>query len=196
MSLPSSDGGARQPGANAFSRRAARRRRGARRRRPARRLWRLGLDGHQHGTAGSAKQSDSVFYWISHGAPGDQIWVLAENGASKAGPDLGVTVRTSLLNNNVQQQEEAITSAIAAKAAGIATTSPQAGVLKPLVRQAAAAGIPVLTMNVDDPDSGRLAFVGPNSFSVGQGWAQYLLDNKLIKAGDTVWLPVEQVGAA
>jgi ABC-type sugar transport system substrate-binding protein len=60
--------------------------------------------------AGStATKSGSVYYWISHGAPGDQIWVLALDGARKAGKDLGVTVRTSLLNNNVAAQEEAIT---------------------------------------------------------------------------------------
>lgn len=149
------------------------------------------------GTSGHGKSaSNSVFYWISHGAPGDQIWVLADQGATKAGTDLGVTVRTSLLNNNVAQQEEAITSAIAARAAGIATTSPQPGVLGPLLSKARAAGIPVVTLNVDDVNSGRLAFVGPASTDVGKGWAQYLVENKLVKSGDTVWLPVEQVGAA
>jgi simple sugar transport system substrate-binding protein len=131
-----------------------------------------------------------VYYWISHGAPGDQIWVLALRGARQVGKDLGVTVRTSLLNNNVAAQENAITSAIAAGAAGIATTSPQPHMLSPLVAQAKAAGIPVVTFNVDDPSSGRVAFVGPNSTDVGKLWAQYLVQNKLVKPGDTVFLPL------
>lgn len=137
-----------------------------------------------------------VYYWVSHGAPGDQIWVLALRGARQVAKDLGVTVRTSLLNNNVAAQESAITSAIAAGAAGIATTSPQPHMLSPLVARAKAAGIPVVTFNVDDPSCGRAAFVGPDSTDVGKLWAQFLVQNKLVKPGDTVFLPVEQAGAA
>jgi simple sugar transport system substrate-binding protein len=146
--------------------------------------------------ASPGSQGSSVYYWVSHGAPGDQIWVMALHGAQQAGKDLGVTVRTSLMNNNVAAQESAITSAIAADAAGIATTSPQANVLGPLVAQAKAAGIPVVTFNVDDASSGRTAFIGPNSIDVGKMWAQYLVQNKLVKPGNTVFLPVEQAGAA
>jgi simple sugar transport system substrate-binding protein len=142
------------------------------------------------------KRTGSVYYWISHGAPGDQIWVLALRGARQVGTDLGVTVRTSLLDNNVAAQENAITSAIAAGAAGIATTSPQPHVLGPLVAKAKAAGIPVVTFNVDDPSCGRVAFTGPNSTDVGKLWAQFLVQEKLVKPGDTVFLPVEQAGAA
>jgi ABC-type sugar transport system substrate-binding protein len=69
----------------------------------------------------ASKRTGSVYYWISHGAPGDQIWVLALRAARQVGTDLGVTVRTSLLNNNVAAQENAITSAIAAGAAGMAS---------------------------------------------------------------------------
>lgn len=42
-------------------------------------------------SAGPARQAGSVYYWISHGAPGDQIWVLALRGARQVGKDLGVT---------------------------------------------------------------------------------------------------------
>ena len=31
--------------------------------------------------------------------------------------------------------------------------------------------------------------------SVGRHWAQYLVDHKLVKAGDFVWMPVEVPGA-
>ncbi len=148
------------------------------------------------GSGSGARRSGSVYYWISHGAPGDQIWVLALRGARQVGKDLGVTVRTSLLNNNLAAQENAITSAIAAGAAGIATTSPQLHVLGPLVAKAKTAGIPVITFNVDDPSSGRVAFVGPNSADVGKLWAEFLVQNKLVKPRSTVFLPVEQVGAA
>ena len=31
---------------------------------------------------------------------------------------------------------------------------------------------------------------------VGRAWAQYLVDNKLVKSGDFVWMPVEVPGAS
>jgi simple sugar transport system substrate-binding protein len=137
-----------------------------------------------------------VFYWISHGAAGDQIWVLAVNGANAAAKDLDVTVRASFHNNDVASQVDAINAAIAARAKGIATTSPQPGVLKTLVRKAAARGIPVVTLNSDDPATGRIAYVGADLTEAGQIWANYLVTNKLVKAGDKVWLPVEAAGAS
>jgi simple sugar transport system substrate-binding protein len=120
-----------------------------------------------------------VFYWISHGAAGDPIWVLAVNGANAAAKDLGVTVRTSFHNNDVASQVEAINGAIAAGAKGIATTSPQPGVL-----------------NSDDPATARIAYVGADLTAAGKIWANYLLSNKLVKSGDKVWLPVEAAGAS
>lgn len=137
-----------------------------------------------------------VFYWISHGAAGDPIWVLAVNGANAAAKDLGVTVRTSFHNNDVASQVEAINGAIAAGAKGIATTSPQPGVLKKLVAKATARGIPVITLNSDDSATARIAYVGADLTAAGKIWANYLLSNKLVKSGDKVWLPVEAAGAS
>jgi len=136
------------------------------------------------------------YYWISHGAPGDQIWVIALKGAKQAASDLHVTVRTSMFNNDIPSQEEAITAAIVANAAGIATTSPAPNTLPKLVQKARNAGIPVVTFNADDTTADRIAFVGADLTAVGTTWAQYLVDNKLVKAGDSVFLPVEVAGAS
>lgn len=145
---------------------------------------------------GSTKGKGGTYYWVSHGAPGDQVWVLANKGAMQAGTDLGVAVHTSFHNNDVASQKEAISTAIAAKANGIATSAPQPNVLDDVVAQAIAAGIPVVMMNSDDPTTKRLAYVGANLTTAGTTWAQYLVDHNLVKSGDRVWLPVEAAGAS
>ncbi len=149
-------------------------------------------------TAASASQAATggkTFYWLSHGSASDQFWVLTVSGAEKAASDLGVTVKESFANGDVAAQKEAFNAAIAAKASGIATTSPQAGALTAEVAAAHAAGIPVVMFNTDDPATGRDAFVGASLQGAGTQWAKYLVDNKLVKAGDFVWLPVEAPGA-
>ena len=40
------------------------------------------------------------------------------------------------------------------------------------------------------------AYVGVDLAIVGKGWAQYLVDHKLVKSGDFVWMPVEVPGAS
>jgi simple sugar transport system substrate-binding protein len=136
-----------------------------------------------------------TFYWISHGSAGYPIWVYAINGANAAAQALGVSVKTSFHNNDVASQKEAFMAAIAAKADGIATSSPQDGALKEEVALAKSKGIPVVFFNTDDPTTGRDAFVGANLYSAGYQWAKYLIDRKLVKKGDKVWMPVEVPGA-
>ena len=143
----------------------------------------------------SAAPKKLVFYWISHGSAGYPIWVYAINGANAAAKSLGVTVKTSFHNNDVASQKEAFSAAIAAKADGIATSSPQDGALKDEVALAKSQGIPVVFFNTDDPSTQRDAFVGANLFQAGYQWAKYLVDHKLVKSGEKVWMPVEVPGA-
>ncbi|MFZ4615504.1 MAG: substrate-binding domain-containing protein [Rectinemataceae bacterium] len=147
--------------------------------------------------AGMATAADKklVFYWISHGSAGYPIWVYAINGANAAGKALNVTVKTSFHNNDVASEKEAFQAAIAAKADGIAVSSPQDGAFKNEVALAKSKGIPVVFFNTDDPATGRDAYVGANVFQVGFQWAKYLVDRKLVKSGDKVWMPVEVPGA-
>jgi simple sugar transport system substrate-binding protein len=145
--------------------------------------------------ARAASSSNQVFYWLSHGSSSDQIWAIANSGAVAAGRDLGVTVHTVFNNNDVARHEEAFTTAIAAKPAGIATSSPQPKVLDKLIAQAQSRGIPVVTFNTDDPASTRTAYVGADLLTAGKLWATYLVATKRLHAGDLVWLPVEVAGA-
>ena len=137
-----------------------------------------------------------TYFWISHGSPADPVWTYFLAGANMWAKDTGQTVKTSFFNGDVPSQQEAIRSAIAAKADAIVTTSPDPGSLVEVVKEARAAGIPVINFNTPDPKVGFNAYVGGDLGVVGRGWAQYLVDKGFVKSGDFVWMPVEVPGAS
>ena len=137
-----------------------------------------------------------TFYWISHGSPADPVWTYFLAGANAWAKDTGQSVKTSFHNGDVPSQQEAIRTAIAAKADGIVTTSPDPGSLVEVVKEARAAGIPVINFNTPDAKVNFTAYVGVDLAIVGKGWAQYLVDHGLVKSGDFVWMPVEVPGAS
>lgn len=139
--------------------------------------------------------SEKTFYWISHGSPTDPVWTYFLKGAEQFGTDTGIRVNTSFHSNDVPSHQEAIRAAIAAGANGICTTSPGPGTLVDVVDEAQAAGIPMINFNTKDETPKWKAYVGVDLKVVGRIWAQYLVDQKLVKAGDFVWMPLEVPGA-
>ena len=137
-----------------------------------------------------------TFYWISHGGPADPVWTYFLAGAKQWAADTGQTVNTSFHNGDVPSQQEAIRAAIAAKADAIVTTSPDPGSLVDVVKEARAAGIPVINFNTPDAKVNFNAYVGADLSVVGKGWAQYMVDHAGLKSGDFVWMPVEIPGAS
>ncbi|MGF6233768.1 simple sugar transport system substrate-binding protein [Inquilinus ginsengisoli] len=136
-----------------------------------------------------------TFYWISHGSPADPVWTYFLAGAKQWAADTGQTVNTSFHNGDVPSHQEAVRAAIAAKADGIVTTSPDPGSLIEVVKEAKAAGIPIINFNTPDPKAAFDAYVGGDNTTFGRNWAQYLVDKGLVKSGDFVWMPVEVPGA-
>lgn len=136
-----------------------------------------------------------TFYWISHGSPADPVWTYFLAGAKQWAKDTGNTVNTSFHSNDVASQQEAVRAAIAAKADGIVTSSPDPGSLVDIAKEANAAGIPIINFNTPDPKASFNAYVGGDNTIFGHNWAKYLVDHGLVKAGDFVWLPVEVPGA-
>jgi simple sugar transport system substrate-binding protein len=134
-----------------------------------------------------------TYYWISHGGPADPVWTYFLAGAEQWAKDTGQTVKTSFHNGDVPSQQEAVRAAIAAKADAIVTTSPDPGSLVEVVKEARAAKIPIINFNTPDPACDFNAYVGTDLHVVGAGWAQYLVDHKLVKE---VWMPVEVPGAS
>jgi simple sugar transport system substrate-binding protein len=137
-----------------------------------------------------------TFYWISHGGPADPVWTYFLQGAEAWSKSTGHTVNTSFHNGDVPSQQEAIRAAIAAKADGIVSTSPDPGSLVELVKEAKAANIPLINFNTPDPSADFAAYVGADLTVVGKGWAQYMVDKAGLKKGDFVWMPVEVPGAS
>ncbi len=137
-----------------------------------------------------------TFYILSHGGPSDPFWVDWNAGVTKACAELSVTCNVSFSNGDFAAQKEAFNAAIAARADGIATTAAQPGLWVEEVPAAAADGIPVVFYNTDDSAIPRLAYVGADLNAVGRMWAQYLVDHGHVKAGDTVFMPVEVPGAS
>lgn len=137
-----------------------------------------------------------TFYWISHGSPADPVWTYFLQGAEMWEKSTGQTVKTSFHNGDVPAQQEALRAAIAAGADGIVTTSPDPGSLTDIVKEAKAAGIPLINFNTPDPSANFQAYVGTDLIVTGKGWAQYLVDHDLVKKGDFVWMPVEVPGAS
>jgi simple sugar transport system substrate-binding protein len=147
-------------------------------------------------TPGQAQEEKKTFYLLSHGGPSDAFWLDWNAGATKACEQLNVTCNISFSGGDMAAQKEAFNSAIAAKPDGIGTTSAQPGLWNAEVKAAKDAGIPVVFFNTDDTATGRQAYVGADLRQAGVIWAKYLVDNKLVKQGDTVFLPVEVPGAS
>jgi simple sugar transport system substrate-binding protein len=141
-------------------------------------------------------QAKKVFYLLSHGGASDPFWVDWNASATKACRQLNVTCKISFSGGDMAAQKEAFDSALAAKPDGIATTSAQPGLWPKEVAEAKAEGIPVVFFNTDDPATGRLAYVGADLKETGVIWAKYLVDRKLLKRGDKVFMPVEVPGAS
>ncbi len=147
------------------------------------------------GIAG-AQDGKKTFYLLSHGGPSDAFWLDWNAGAEKACQQLAVDCKISFSGGDMAAQKEAFNSAIAAKPDGIGTTSAQPGLWNEEVKVAKAAGIPVVFFNTDDTATGRQAYVGADLRQAGVIWAKYLVDNKLVKEGDKIFLPVEVPGAS
>jgi simple sugar transport system substrate-binding protein len=154
----------------------------------------LALAGAALLVAGQAAEA-KTFYWISHGSPADPVWTYFLAGARQWAKDTGNTVNTSFHSGDVPSQQEAVRAAIAAKADGIVTSSPDPGSLVQVAKEANAAHIPIINFNTPDPKASFDAYVGGDNVAFGRHWAQYLVDKGLVKQGDFVWMPVEVPGA-
>ena len=154
------------------------------------------LAGVAFGSAAQAADGQKTFYLLSHGGPSDAFWIDWNAGATKACEQLKVTCKISFSGGDMAAQKEAFNSALAAKPDGIATTSAQPGLWTEEVKAAKAVGIPIVFFNTDDPATGRQAYVGADLKEAGAIWAKYLVDHKMVKQGDKVFLPVEVPGAS
>ena len=123
-----------------------------------------------------------------------RFFVPVRKGAEDAGQLFGAEVTyTGPPDFNIQKQIDFIRSAIAQNVDGIATTMPDPTAFNDVVKEAMDRGIPVIAVNADAPASGRLAYVGQNSYEAGVSMGEEIF--KVLRSGH-VLLCVRAAGMA
>jgi len=133
-------------------------------------------NGASGGSAAVAfKGSANETYYMVTFLSGIEYWKGVYAGMQAAAKDLGVkTVYTGASQYDINQEVTTMQQIIAKKPAGILVTSINAKAMTPVINQAIAAGIPVISFDSDAPDSNRYAYLGTSNFEAGQKAADYL----------------------
>ena len=96
--------------------------------------------------AGHANTPHYTIAMITHAAPGDTFWDIIRAGATAAAAKDNITLKYSN-NDDPTQQAQLIQDAINSHVNGIAVTDPDPAAICPAIKQARAAGIPVVMFN-------------------------------------------------
>ena len=151
------------------------------------------------GSSSSANSSFGVgggykFTMVNH-VTTNVFFTPTQNGASDACKLLGCSYNwTGSATSNVGEMVNSINGAISSKVDGIATSLISPTAFNKPVKKAIDAGIPVLAYNADEPNSGRLAYIGQDLFVSGQQMGQHIVD--LLPNGGEIGLFIATPGAA
>jgi len=106
----------------------------------------------------------------------NSFWIDLKVGGSDAAKALGVTFEfTGPTIYDVESQISTAIQVIATKPAGIILPVSTAAACTAVINQATKAGIPVITVDSDAPDSQRLCFIGTDHYQLGQTVGQQLV---------------------
>lgn len=106
----------------------------------------------------------------------DAFWQAVYRGAYEAGQKENIYVE--LLGDNLSKdygKEDLMRIAIASEVDGIIVTADESEEMSLLIDEAAAAGIPVVTLYEDNTHSGRCSFVGVGSYNLGREYGKQVL---------------------
>src|SRR5580704_13086805 len=118
---------------------------------------------------GCTRHSKSERYYLIATNLDVAYWKTASEGFQKAATEFGVTADTRGPGNfDPQAEVEEFRKAVAQKPAGILVSVASSQLLAPEIDAALAAGIPVITMDSDSPESKRLYFIGTNNLEAGR----------------------------
>lgn len=107
---------------------------------------------------------------VTHGAAGDAFWTVVKTGAQQAGKDMGDTINYQS-SGDPSTQAQQIDAAVNKKPDGLVVSMANPEALRTAVQRAVAAGIPVITINVGQPQSaqyGALSHIGSDETLAGQ----------------------------
>jgi ribose transport system substrate-binding protein len=138
-------------------------------------------------TGCGARHSDKEVYYLIATNINLPYWQTAAAGFKASAAQYHVTAKVAGPDTYDPKAELAeLHSAIAAKPAGILISVADASVLQSEIDAAVNAGIPVITMDSDDPGSRRLYFIGTNNLEAGEMGARRLIQ-KLGGKGNVVF---------
>jgi simple sugar transport system substrate-binding protein len=133
------------------------------------------------------------FTFVNH-VTTNVFFTPTQSGAADACKLLGCSYTwTGSATSNVSEMVNAINSAVSGGVDGIATTLIDPTAFNAPVQKALAAGIPVVAYNADEPQTGRLAYIGQDLFVSGQQMGAHIAS--LVPSGD-VALFIATPGAA
>ncbi len=107
------------------------------------------------------------FTWVNP-IVGLEYWSIAEEGMAAADEKYGTDTQTvGPTEINIDEQIKQIDAAVAAKVDGIITMALDPEAFKPAIDRAVDAGIPVVCIDTDAPDSKRQYYAGTSNFDAG-----------------------------
>src|SRR5690606_14110148 len=139
------------------------------------------------GLAGSAlAQDDLRFVVVSHGQAADPFWSVVKNGVDEAASELGVSVEYRAPTTfNMVEMAQLIDAAVASQPDGLVVSIPDAAALGDSIRNAVAAGIPVVSMNSGSDvreELGVAVHVGQTEYEAGLGGGKRMKEAGVTKA--------------
>jgi simple sugar transport system substrate-binding protein len=122
------------------------------------------------------------FTFVNH-VTTNVFFTPTQNAAADACKLLGCSYTwTGSATSNVSEMVNAINSAVSAKVDGIATTLIDPHAFNAPVHASLSAGIPLVAYNADEPQTGRLAYIGQDLFVSGQQMGEHIVS--LVPSGD------------
>jgi ribose transport system substrate-binding protein len=119
--------------------------------------------------AGCTRHSKSEHYYLVATNTAVPYWKSAAAGLAAAGAEYAVTVDTrGPAGLNPQAEVDEFRAMVARKPAGILVSVANSKLMTPEIDAAIAAGIPVITIDSDAPESKRLYFIGTNNLEAGK----------------------------
>jgi ribose transport system substrate-binding protein len=119
--------------------------------------------------AGCTRHSKNEHYYLVATNTAVPYWKAAAAGFAAAGAEYAVTVDTrGPAGLNPQAEVDEFRAMVARKPAGILVSVANSKLMTPEIDAAIAAGIPVITIDSDAPESKRLYFIGTNNREAGR----------------------------
>jgi ribose transport system substrate-binding protein len=119
--------------------------------------------------SGCTRHSKKEQYYLIATNTAVPYWKMAAAGFEAAGAEYGVSVDTrGPAGLNPQAEVDEFKAMVARKPAGILVSVANSQMMAPEIDAAIAAGIPVITIDSDAPESKRLYFIGTNNLQAGR----------------------------